>query len=133
MSGNRFKLGLFGRVERLPMVPGVFHRRNDPEVTFGITHNPMPGRPLYKQGRFTVIMFRSSARFAIRKPNNVPSHVAFCSSIRNLEKILDFFRTHAKRIHKTQSFAKKTGSHLSYFGAVREKCICPIVAQSQVC
>jgi len=50
MSGNRFKLGLFSRVEWLAMVPRVLNGRENPEVAFGITHNPLLGRPLYKQG-----------------------------------------------------------------------------------
>ena len=48
MSRNRVKLRLFGRVERLAIIPGVFDGRNDPEVAFGIAHNPLPGGLVHK-------------------------------------------------------------------------------------
>src|SRR5262245_19928119 len=50
MSRNRVKYGLYGRVERLALIPGVFDGRNDPEVAVGIPHNPLLGNLVHKQG-----------------------------------------------------------------------------------
>lgn len=49
MSGNRFKVGLFGGVKRLTMVPGVVDGRQEPEVALGIPHHPLLGRLIYKE------------------------------------------------------------------------------------
>jgi hypothetical protein len=38
----------------LAIVPWVFHGRNDPEVAFGIPHNPLLGKPIHIQGHFSI-------------------------------------------------------------------------------
>src|SRR5262249_17890666 len=48
MSGDRFKLGLFGRVERLARIPRVVDGGQEPEVAFGISHHPLLGRLIHK-------------------------------------------------------------------------------------
>src|SRR5262249_7582187 len=68
MSGNRFKLGLFIRSEWLAKVPRACDGRNDPEGTFGVTHNPLLRRPLYKQGHSCDHVFSSDEKGVLLKP-----------------------------------------------------------------
>jgi hypothetical protein len=54
MTGNRLKFGFFGRVERLAILPRVFHGSNDLEVTFRMPHNSVLRKPVQKQGHFSI-------------------------------------------------------------------------------
>ena len=41
MAGDRFEFGFFRGLEGLTTFPGVFDGRYDPEVTLGVTHDPV--------------------------------------------------------------------------------------------
>src|SRR5262249_16136915 len=51
VSGDRLELGLFGRLKRTAIGPAVFARRDDPELTRPIAHDPVFGAAaVHKQG-----------------------------------------------------------------------------------
>src|SRR5262244_3234614 len=55
MSGDRFEIGLFSRVERSAVVPGIVNGRHDPEVAFSVPHHPLLGRLIHKNSHHVLL------------------------------------------------------------------------------
>jgi hypothetical protein len=88
MPGDRLKLCLFRRVERLAHVLGVVDGGQQPEVTLGIPHDPMLTQPLHKEGHHSlssrdhIVLLRSMVVHGECQPDPIVSRVAPCRSWR---------------------------------------------------
>jgi hypothetical protein len=51
MPRDPLKIRLISRLERLAVIPRIFHRRQEPEVAFRIPYNPVPTGSVHEECR----------------------------------------------------------------------------------